>query len=720
VAARVFEFGEFKLDCDRFELRRTGQILRLERKPMELLILLVASQGHLVTRSQISESLWGSEVFVDIEHGINTAIRKIRRVLGDDPEQPRFVQTVTGKGYRFVADVAVAEGANAEVAAADFPTERRSGPGLLVSVPPSRKRPTAAIMAGICALLVIVGVAAYRSLHLPPTEIKYTQLTDFTDSAVAPALSPDGRMLAFIRGSGGFLTADQIWVKMLPNGEARRVTDDFRPKYGPAFSPDGSEIAYSVLQPPSFSTYTVSALGGDAHLFLRNAAGLSWLDTNQLLFSEIRSGLHLGVATAPVTRTGIREIYFPAHERGMAHYSYASPDRHWALVVEMDGTGAWAPCRLISIDGAATSRSIGPDGGCTSAGWSPDGAWMYFTASVEGRSHLWRQRFPGGPPEQITFGPTEEDGVAVEPQGRALITSVGVHESSIWIHDTEGDRQLSSEGEVAPGWAPPSFSQNDSILYYLLRHGPDDPGTELWRTLLDSGRSEAVFPGVFMLAYDVSPDGRQVVYSTATPAGKNQLWLAPVDRSSPPTRVGDIGGTLPHFGAHGEILFRLAEGNSNYLERMNADGSGRSKVVPYPIIEIQSISPGRRWIMAMVPASPGDKGPAPMAIPLDGGPPRRMCASYCTPVWASSGKFLFIAVEASSRMSPGRSLAIPVGPGESLPSFPAAGIELGAEAGVVPGSQSVPRDDLVPGRDPAHYAYVNTTTHRNLYRITLP
>ncbi len=75
----------------------------------------------------------------------------------------------------------------------------------------------------------------------------YTQLTDFTDSAVAPALSPDGRMLAFIRGGEGFLTSDQIYVKMLPDGEAKRVTDDDRPKYGLAFSPDGSEIAYTVL-----------------------------------------------------------------------------------------------------------------------------------------------------------------------------------------------------------------------------------------------------------------------------------------------------------------------------------------------------------------------------------------------------------------------------------------------------------------------------------------
>src|ERR1700733_13530995 len=105
MAVRSFQFGDFKLDCDRFELRRGERTLKLERKPMELLILLAAKNGDLVTRAEIVERLWGSEVFVDTEHGINTAIRKIRQVLRDDSEQPRFVQTVTGKGYRFIGTI---------------------------------------------------------------------------------------------------------------------------------------------------------------------------------------------------------------------------------------------------------------------------------------------------------------------------------------------------------------------------------------------------------------------------------------------------------------------------------------------------------------------------------------------------------------------------------------------------------------------------------------
>ena len=97
-------FGEFELDRDCFELRRKGRTLKLERIPMELLILLVEKDGSIATREEIVDRLWGKDVFVDTEHGINTAIRKIRQVLKDDPDRPRFVQTVTGKGYRFVAE----------------------------------------------------------------------------------------------------------------------------------------------------------------------------------------------------------------------------------------------------------------------------------------------------------------------------------------------------------------------------------------------------------------------------------------------------------------------------------------------------------------------------------------------------------------------------------------------------------------------------------------
>src|SRR6185312_1101443 len=101
----VIRFRDFELDAERYELRRAGQVQKLEKIPMELLLMLANRPGRLVSRAEIAEHLWGSGVFVDAERGINTAIAKIRRILRDDPSQPRCIQTVVGKGYRFVADV---------------------------------------------------------------------------------------------------------------------------------------------------------------------------------------------------------------------------------------------------------------------------------------------------------------------------------------------------------------------------------------------------------------------------------------------------------------------------------------------------------------------------------------------------------------------------------------------------------------------------------------
>src|ERR1017187_6443839 len=104
-----YKFAEFQLNCVSFELRRQGRAqkserISLERIPMELLILLLERQGSVVPRQEIVDRLWGKDVFVDTEHGINTAIRKVRQALKDDPDNPRFVHTVSGKGYRFVTE----------------------------------------------------------------------------------------------------------------------------------------------------------------------------------------------------------------------------------------------------------------------------------------------------------------------------------------------------------------------------------------------------------------------------------------------------------------------------------------------------------------------------------------------------------------------------------------------------------------------------------------
>jgi len=103
------QFSGFELDFGRFQLSRDGKPVVLEGLPLQLLMFLVENPGQLLTREQIADKLWGKDVFVDVEQGINTAIRKIRRALDDNSAQPNYLQTVVGRGYRFVGETRVEE-----------------------------------------------------------------------------------------------------------------------------------------------------------------------------------------------------------------------------------------------------------------------------------------------------------------------------------------------------------------------------------------------------------------------------------------------------------------------------------------------------------------------------------------------------------------------------------------------------------------------------------
>jgi Tol biopolymer transport system component len=350
---------------------------------------------------------------------------------------------------------------------------------------------------------------------------------------------------------------------------------------------------------------------------------------------------------------------------------------------------------------------------------------MYFGAEIEGNHHLWRQRFPNGNPEQITFGPSHEEGLAVAPDGRSLITSIGIEDSALWIHDQRGDRPISSEGYVVsiPGWSSSvRFSSDGKRLFYLMRRESPASPSELWRTDLKSGKNERVLPGFSMVGYDISSDGQEVVFSTQPSGEASQIWLAPLDRSSPPRLIGTastFSAFQPYFGANSQVLFVMKDGNTNYLARMKKDGSDRTKVAPDPISGIYGgVSPDRRWVAVSIPATNVRTG-AIVAVPTGGGAPRVICEGFCPVAWAPDGKFFYVGVARSSRTSPGKTLAIPLRPGESLPDLPASGIRGSDDAAAFPGSRVIEGWAMTPGPDPFVFAYVKATMHRNLFRIPL-
>jgi TolB-like protein/DNA-binding winged helix-turn-helix (wHTH) protein len=168
----TFHFRDFELDVAAYELRRQGRPVKLGRQPMDLLILLVESRGQLVSRSDIVERLWGKDVFVDVETGVNTAISKVRQALRDSTDTPAFVETVPGKGYRFIAAVEVVSGAPhrapAPAAAPGAPlqdespstTEAATSTRNAGSTGSPRSRSTAANQARLAIGLAVVAVVA--------------------------------------------------------------------------------------------------------------------------------------------------------------------------------------------------------------------------------------------------------------------------------------------------------------------------------------------------------------------------------------------------------------------------------------------------------------------------------------------------------------------------------------------------------------------------------
>src|SRR5262249_52158328 len=162
----------------------------------------------------------------------------------------------------------------------------------------------------------------------------------------------------------------------------------------------------------------------------------------------------------------------------------------------------------------------------------------------------------------------QEEGIAMAPDGRSFISAVGLRQGSIWIHDSTGERQVSLEGYSYD----PKFTPDGKKLCYRMLNGalPLSGASELRVVELDSGRNEALLPGFSVagppgMAYDISPDSQRVVVAALDHEGKQRLWLARLDRRSPPRQIPNVEGRLPVFGPGDEIFFRILEGGSPYL-----------------------------------------------------------------------------------------------------------------------------------------------------------
>lgn len=365
-------------------------------------------------------------------------------------------------------------------------------------------------------------------------------------------------------------------------------------------------------------------------------------------------------------------------------------------------------------DSTKLARQVGPpNAACKSGAWSPDGKWMYVTSDAGGVNHIWRQQFPDGEPEQVTFGPTSENGIALSPDGRSFVTAAVLQNVSIWLHDAKGERQISALEGLA---VDPKFTPDGKTLCYIIVKETPTPFSsqrgEVWVAHLESGRSQSLVPGFQTWNYDVSSDGQQVVMDAADPDGQRGLWLAPLARQSPPRRIPNTEGARePKFSLDGDIFFRRGEGTTNFVYRIRPDGSRLQKAIEQEIVLLFAVSRDGRWIVAWS-FLPDNEGMAYQAFPLGGGRPVTI-AAHATANWSPGGNSVSLS---GGPIPENRSYIIPLKSGETLPRIPAEGFRSEEEIAQLPGARRI--DALsVPGPSPDVYAFYRGTTQRNLYRI---
>jgi serine/threonine protein kinase len=628
--------------------------------------------------------------------------RIVHRCLEKNPEQ-RF-QSASDLGFALEA---LSDSGTTPLTATAGPGTRRTN-----------RRVVAALLFVACAAAV-AAVVWLRSRGGAMDRSAWVQLTSLPDAVNQPALSPDGHMLTFIRGPNTFIGAGEIYLKILPNGEPLELTHDGSHKMSPMFSPDGSKIAYTVLGPQSsWDTWVVSILGGKPRLWMPNTAALTWIDNDRLLFSEIKQGQHMAIVTSTESRADSHDAYVPADETAMAHRSYISPDRKWILLVEMNGRGMWLPCRVVPMDGSSTGHTVGPPRApCTSAAWSPDGRWMYLTANAGDNSHIWRQRFPDGQPEQLTSGPTEEEGIAITGDGKSLITAVGLQQRPIWFHSSSGERQISLEGYA---FSPRLYLAGHKVCY---RNGvwrsQSNTHSEIWLTDLDSGTVERLVRGFQVTTYHVSEEGK-LVFSALDAQEKPRIWLARLDRRSPPRQISSVDGDWPVIGHNGQVFFAGKEGNNDFLFVVREDGTGLAKLSSDAMSELHGISPDGQWIAGMGHKA-REVGSFEFAYPTSGGPRVPLCNPPCFAGWARDGKFMYFSIATGymNRGGTGRTYILPTQPGTMFPAIPAAGFQSVEHIAAVPHVRIIEAADIDLGSSPDTYVYSREVTQRNLYRIPL-
>ncbi len=490
---RLVRFGAFEADVQTGELRKDGVKLKFSGQPFQVLAVLLERPGEVVTREELQKRLW-PDTFVDVERNLNTAVNKIREVLGDSSENPCFVETLPRRGYRFIGQV-------------------ESPPPTAVPVEHGHERHSRQIWlkiaAGVLAIAVLTGGVfvvfrwSKRESRSELESLPPVPFTTFPGQETAPALSPDGSRIAFswngdpASGAKGF----DLYVKAIGSETLLRLTHHPATWISPAWSSDGTQIAFHRLSGADSGVYVVPALGGPERKLVSTrllvSAGRALPDFSIISWSP--EGKWIAYSDLLADKGGLKDV------------------------------GIF----FLSMDTLETRRLSNPPNcfNTSTPRFSHNGGYLAFWClrSVND-SALYSVTFPSGEPRMIATMPDFPSGLTWSADDKRLISSAVSGEQGQLIDFTVADgsfRRLSFTGNSHL----PTVSQRGDKLAYSLTSSSI---ASIWRRDLLHPESPAVqFVPSTRSQWDAqfSPDGKRVAFVSER-SGVQGVWASGEDGSN--------------------------------------------------------------------------------------------------------------------------------------------------------------------------------------------
>lgn len=509
----AFQFGVFELNPHTRELRKHGVKLKLQDQPLQILLLLLEHPGEIATREEIQKRLWPENTYVDFDNAINSAVRKLRDALDDTPENPRFVETLPRRGYRFIAPVSLP----ASVPFLEAPCPL-SGQPAQAPVIPSRQTMQRRRLVWICSLVVALGAVGMAlrwwisksNSDRHDMSLSAVPLTGNRGYEEFPTFSPEGTRVAFAWAEPGKQVSN-IYIRLIGQGDAVHLTTDPAGDFAPAWSPDGHWIAFlRVRQPFLAAVMVVPSLGGRERQ----------------------------VAELPLTSEQLRQ-----HAKSYLvppPFLAWSSNGQWLLSVEQNAPdGRFSIARISVDDGAKRTLTLPPketngDGGLAV---SPDGKTLAFTRTLglfEKDIYtvaLSEEALPIGAPRRLTFDNKEIEGLAWTSDGHSLVFSSNRGgRQELWqmhVRAPAGLLRLVAAGDDPYEVAIAREGYHLVYAHHLMHE-------EVWRIPLDRHASGQAKSFISSTRVDVlpkySPDGRRIAFESGR-SGNQEIWMCDADGS---------------------------------------------------------------------------------------------------------------------------------------------------------------------------------------------